>query len=73
MTSELSFEAGNLSVTLVVKPSVRARVLRLRVDPRTGGVVLIVPRGDSQRVKEAVEALARRGLEPPEELTGPKP
>jgi len=31
--------------------------------------VLIVPRGESQRVKEAVEALVRRGLEPPAELT----
>ncbi|WP_243444743.1 M48 family metallopeptidase [Sphingosinicella humi] len=49
MTSELSFEAGKLSVTLVVKPSPRARVLRLRVDPRTGGVVLTVPRGVSRR------------------------
>ena len=38
--------------------------------------VLIVPRGESQRVKEAVEALGRRGLEPPEELAatgGPAP
>jgi mannose-1-phosphate guanylyltransferase/mannose-1-phosphate guanylyltransferase/mannose-6-phosphate isomerase len=33
--------------------------------------VLIVPRGESQRVKEAVEALIRRGLEPPRELAGP--
>lgn len=36
----------------------------------TERAVLIVPRGESQRVKEAVEALVRRGLEPPEELTG---
>ncbi|WP_129792066.1 mannose-1-phosphate guanylyltransferase/mannose-6-phosphate isomerase [Sphingosinicella sp. CPCC 101087] len=32
--------------------------------------VLIVPRGESQRVKEAVEILARRGMEPPQELGG---
>jgi mannose-1-phosphate guanylyltransferase/mannose-1-phosphate guanylyltransferase/mannose-6-phosphate isomerase len=32
--------------------------------------VLIVPRGESQRVKEAVEVLARRGMRPPQELSG---
>lgn len=32
--------------------------------------VLIVPRGDSQRVKEAVEALIARGTTPPPELLG---
>ena len=32
--------------------------------------VLIVPRGQSQRVQEAVEALIRRGAKPPEDLPG---
>lgn len=49
MTSELRFEVGAISANLVVKPSARARVLRLRVDPRTGSVTLTVPRGVSRR------------------------
>ena len=49
MSSELSFTAGAVSATLVVKPSARARVMRLRVDPRTGTVSLTVPRGVSRR------------------------
>lgn len=49
MTSELRFETGAISANLIVKPSARARVLRLRVDPRTGAVVLTVPRGVSRR------------------------
>ena len=49
MTSELRFEAGAVSAGLVVKVSPRARVMRLRVDPRTGAVVLTVPRGVSRR------------------------
>ena len=32
--------------------------------------VLIVPRGQSQRVQEAVEALIRRGAKPPEDMPG---
>ena len=49
MNSELRFEAGGISAGLIVKPSARARVLRLRVDPRTGAVMLTVPRGVSRK------------------------
>ena len=49
VTFELNFEVGSVSASLTLKPSARARVLRLRVDPRTGGVVLTVPRGVSRR------------------------
>jgi predicted metal-dependent hydrolase len=49
VSSELHYEAGGISAGLVVKPSARARVLRLRVDPRTGAVVLTVPTGVSRR------------------------
>lgn len=48
-TSDLRFEAGGIAASLIVKPSARARVLRLRVDPRTGAVTLTVPRGVSRR------------------------
>ena len=44
MTSELRFSGGTISAALTIKPSPRARVMRLRVDPRTGGVVLTLPR-----------------------------
>jgi predicted metal-dependent hydrolase len=43
--------AGGCAVTLKVSP--RARVMRLRVDPRTGAVLLTVPRRVSQ--KKALE------------------
>jgi predicted metal-dependent hydrolase len=43
VTSELSFRGGAISASLTVRPSARARVMRLRVDPRTGAVVLTVP------------------------------
>jgi predicted metal-dependent hydrolase len=49
VTSDLRFDAGGITAGLTVKPSTRARVLRLRVDPRTGAVVLTVPRGVSRR------------------------
>ena len=49
MSSELKFEGGGRSALLTVKPSARARVMRLRVDQRTGEVVLTVPRRVSQR------------------------
>ena len=49
MNSELRFEAGGISAGLIIKPSARARVLRLRVDPRTGAVMLTVPRGVSRK------------------------
>ena len=45
MSSELSFDCG----TVTLKPSPRARVMRLRVDSRTGAVVLTYPRRVSQR------------------------
>lgn len=49
MSSELRFEGGGFSAALRIKPSVRARALRLRVDTRTGEVLLTVPRRVSQR------------------------
>ena len=44
MTSELRFEGGGNVAVLTLKPSPRARVMRLRVDTRTGAVILTVPR-----------------------------
>ncbi|MBV9929583.1 MAG: M48 family metallopeptidase [Alphaproteobacteria bacterium] len=49
MTSELRFEGGGRSAALKLMVSPRARVMRLRVDRRTGDVVLTVPRRVSQR------------------------
>lgn len=49
MTSELGFDTGGAGYEIVLKPSPRARVMRLRVDQRTGAVVLTVPRGVSRR------------------------
>ena len=46
VSSELRFGAG---VPLTLRVSPRARVMRLRVDPRTGAVLLTVPRRVSQR------------------------
>jgi predicted metal-dependent hydrolase len=43
---------------LIVKASSRARVMRLRVDPRTGAVMLTVPRRASRR--KALEWAARQ-------------
>lgn len=40
---------ANSELRLVVKASPRARVMRLRIDPRTGEVVLTVPRRASRR------------------------
>jgi predicted metal-dependent hydrolase len=45
----MSFEPAELSAPLTLKPSAQARTMRLRVDPRTGGVVLTFPRRLSQR------------------------
>jgi hypothetical protein len=47
-SSELRL-AGGPPLDLIVKTSPRARVMRLRVDPRTGAVVLTVPRRASRR------------------------
>lgn len=49
MSSELRFEGGGISAALRILPSARARVLRLKVDSRTGDVLLTVPRRVSHR------------------------
>jgi predicted metal-dependent hydrolase len=49
VTSELSFQGGGRTVPLELKLSARARNLRLRVDPRTGQVLLTVPKRVSRR------------------------
>ena len=49
MSSELRFEGGGTSATLTLKRSPRARVMRLRVDARTGSVVLTLPTRASER------------------------
>jgi predicted metal-dependent hydrolase len=53
MTSELRFEGGGRVAALRLAVSPRARVMRLRVDRRSGDVVLTVPRRASQ--KKALE------------------
>jgi predicted metal-dependent hydrolase len=52
-SSDLRFEGGGRSAALKLNVSPRARVMRLRVDRRTGDVVLTVPRRVSQ--KKALE------------------
>jgi predicted metal-dependent hydrolase len=49
VTSEPSFEAGGRRASLTLRVSPRARVLRLRVDRRTGAVVLTLPPRASKR------------------------
>ena len=49
MTSELSFDGSGRRVLLELKASARARNLRLRVDPRTGQVMLTIPPRVSRR------------------------
>jgi predicted metal-dependent hydrolase len=49
VSSELRFEGGGTSAGLILKPSPRARVMRLRVDSRSGAVTLTYPRRVSQR------------------------
>ncbi len=49
MSSELRFEGGATAATLTLKASPRARVMRLRVDSRTGAVLLTYPKRVSQR------------------------
>ena len=58
MNSELRFEGGGLSAKLTLKPSPRARVMRLRVDSRSGAVTLTFPRRVSQR--KAIEWAAKQ-------------
>lgn len=49
MSSEPSFCGGGTTAVLAIRPSPRARRLRLRVDPRTGAVLLTLPRFVSRR------------------------
>lgn len=49
MSSELLFSGGVTTAPLTLKISPRAKVMRLRVDPRTGSVLLTVPKRASQR------------------------
>lgn len=43
MSSELSFRGGVTTASLTLRSSPRARVMRLKIDPRTAAVVLTVP------------------------------
>jgi predicted metal-dependent hydrolase len=58
VNSDLRFEGGGLSAKLTLKPSPRARVMRLRVDSRSGAVTLTFPRRVSQR--KAIEWAAKQ-------------
>lgn len=49
MLSEPQFEGGGFTARLTVKPSARAKVMRLRVDPRTAAVILTIPSRVSRR------------------------
>jgi len=49
VTSDLTFEAGGRTAALKLLVSPRARVMRLRVDRRTGEVVLTIPSRASRR------------------------
>jgi predicted metal-dependent hydrolase len=49
MSSELAFSGGTTTATLTISSSPRAKVMRLRVDPRTAQVILTVPRRVSRR------------------------
>ena len=58
MNSELRFEGGGVTAKLTLKPSPRARVMRLRVDARSGAVTLTFPHRVSQR--KAIEWAAKQ-------------
>lgn len=62
-SSELRFESGAGAIPLTVRVSPRARVMRLRVDPRTGGVLLTIPRRVSRRKALAWAAGQRAWVE----------
>jgi predicted metal-dependent hydrolase len=49
VSSELSFEANGRRAALKLNVSARARVMRLRVDRRTGEIVLTIPSRASRR------------------------
>lgn len=77
MTSELSFCGGATSASLTIRPSPRARVMRLRVDCRTGAVLLTVPPRVSRKRALAWAADQRAWIEAalakiePPEAVGP--
>jgi predicted metal-dependent hydrolase len=49
MSSDLAFSGGTTTAILTISLSPRAKVMRLRVDPRTAQVILTVPRRVSRR------------------------
>lgn len=49
MSSELLFRGGDTVAPLTIKMSPRAKVMRLRVDSRTGAVLLTLPKRTSKR------------------------
>lgn len=49
MSSDLHFSAGAVTAGVTIRPSARARRMRLRVDPRSGAVLLTLPRWVSRR------------------------
>jgi predicted metal-dependent hydrolase len=63
VSSELYFRGGATSAELKLTVSPRARVMRLRVDPRTGTVLLTVPRRVSRRKALAWAAGHREWIE----------
>jgi hypothetical protein len=77
VSSDLHFEGGATSAALQLTVSPRARVLRLKVDPRTGTVTLTVPRRVSRRKALEWAAGHREWVEtqlakiPPPERLGP--
>jgi predicted metal-dependent hydrolase len=60
VTSELSFEADGRKVALELVVSPRARRMRLRVDPRTGQILLTLPPRASRR-RALIWAAEHRG------------
>ena len=63
MSSDLSFSGGALTAALTIKASPRAKRMRLKVDPRTGSVVLTLPRRVSQKKALAWAAGHREWVE----------
>lgn len=63
MSSELLFEAGGTRAALKLIRSARARSMRLRVDQRTGTVLLTIPARASQRKALAWAAEQRPWIE----------
>ena len=63
MSSDLSFSGGGVTAPLTIKASPRAKRMRLKVDPRTGSVVLTLPRRVSQKKALAWAAGHREWVE----------